>query len=246
MTSDTLYEHPLNEQVRVYLRLEQLLLQISQSESFTESGHSTLFFKSIFDLMEILEQVQVKAELAKDLEKQRAKLQTWLDVPAVDKDQLMALLSESRQFQQTLLQAPRLGQKLREDKFLSSIRQRFSIPGGTCSFDLPALHHWLNLPLAHCQADAIEWQSSLKPLSNALSFWLRLTRDGSAMQSLTVKNGFLQQDVEGASLLRIKISPDYNAFPLISGHKSRFAIRFMPFDESQNVADNMSLSLAVC
>lgn len=246
MSSETLYEHPLTEQVRVYLRLEYLLGQINQSVALTDDGQWRVFFRSLFDLVEILEQVQVKGDLAKDLEKQRTKLETWLDVPNVDTEQLKALLLESRQIQQALLQSARLGQKLREDKFLSSIRQRFSIPGGTCSFDLPSLHHWLNLPLAHKQSNAERWKQTLAPLEDALGFWLRLTRGSATLQPCAVVNGFYQQDVEGASLLRIKISTDYNAFPLVSGHKSRFAIRFMPFDESQPVPDMMALSLTVC
>ncbi|PCS23386.1 cell division protein ZapD [Candidatus Enterovibrio escicola] len=246
MTSETLYEHPLNEQVRVYLRLEHLLRQISHASSLSESYYSNVFLKSLFDLIEILEQIQIKTELAKDLDKQRAKLQAWLNVPEVDKDQLVTLLTESRQLQRDLLQAPRLGQEIRENRFLSSIRQRFSIPGGTCSFDLPALHHWHNLPIAHRQSDALAWQLSLKPLSHALSFWLRLTRGSATMQPFTIHTGFFQKEVIGASLLRIQISPDYNVFPLVSGHKSRFSIRFMPFDDRQTIADTMVLYLSVC
>ncbi|WP_407331445.1 cell division protein ZapD [Enterovibrio sp. 27052020O] len=246
MISDTLYEHPLTEQVRVYLRLEYLLNQITDSATLTDDSQWRVFFSSLFDLAEILEQVQVKGDLAKDLEKQRAKLEAWLNVPNVDTEQLTSLLRESRQLQQTLLQSPRLGQQLREDKFLSSIRQRFSIPGGTCSFDLPSLHHWLNLPLAHRQSDAKTWCDTLHPLNNALTFWLQLTRGSATMQACSVNNGFFQQEVDGASLLRMKISPEYNAYPTVSGHKSRFAIRFMPFDENHAVAEKMTLSLAVC
>ncbi|MDD1782273.1 cell division protein ZapD [Enterovibrio sp. ZSDZ35] len=246
MSTDTLYEHPLNEQVRVYLRLEYLLEQVKSAADISDASQWPQFFKSLFDLMEILEQVQVKGDLVKDLEKQRAKLEAWLDVPHVDVVQLKALLNESRQLQQGLLQSPRLGQKLKEDKFLSSIRQRFSIPGGICSFDLPVLHHWLSLPLAHQQSNTAQWLSSLQGLDEALTFWLRLVRGSTVMQACTVKNGFYQQDVDGAYLLRIQISPDYNAYPLVSGHKSRFAVRFMPFDESRAIADSMSLRLAVC
>ncbi len=246
MNSETLYEQPLNEQVRVYLRLEFLLEQLTHSMSFNDDAQWRNFFRNLFELVEILEQVQVKGDLVKDLEKQRTKLSAWLDVPQVDTQQLNALLLESRQLQQRLLQAPRLGQSLREDKFLSSIRQRFSIPGGTCSFDLPALHFWLNLPLAHRQSNAELWRKPLAALDDALSFWLRLTRGSAVMQQCDVVNGFYQQDVESANLLRLKVSPEYNVFPLVSGHKSRIAIRFMPFDENQPVPENMSLSLAVC
>ncbi len=41
--------------------------------------------------------------------------------------------------------APRIGQFLREDRPIALVRQRLSIPGGCCSFDLPTLHIWLRL-----------------------------------------------------------------------------------------------------
>ena len=62
------------------------------------------------------------------------------------------------------------------------------------------------------------------------------------MQACSVKNGFYQQDAEGANLLRIIIPSEYNAFPMVSGHKSRFAIRFMAFDDSVALCDDMMLS----
>ncbi len=35
-----------------------------------------------------------------------------------------------------------------EDRLIALVRQRLSIPGGCCSFDLPTLHIWLHLPQA--------------------------------------------------------------------------------------------------
>jgi cell division protein ZapD len=35
---------------------------------------------------------------------------------------------------------------LREDRLIGLVRQRLSIPGGCCSFDLPTLHMWLHMP----------------------------------------------------------------------------------------------------
>ncbi|MFD2178783.1 cell division protein ZapD [Veronia pacifica] len=246
MSSDTLYEHPLTEQVRVYLRLEHLLNQLDQAGEMLSPHDSYVFFKSLFDLMEILEQVQVKGDLAKDLDKLKGKLKAWADVPGVDREQLDMLITRTAQLQQSLLQGPRLGQTLKEDKFLSAIRQRFNIPGGTCSFDLPILHHWLNLPLAHKQSDTQKWQDNLRSLKNALGLWLSLTRESVQPQICHVRNGFYQQDIENASLLRVYLSPDHQCYPLISAHKSRFAVRFLPFDDSVDVAENMSLHIAIC
>lgn len=248
MSAETLYEHPLNAQVRVYLRLEYLLTQVRNTSSLTEAPQWQVFFKNLFDVIDILEHSQVKRDLLKDLEKQRDRLEAWLQVPDVDTDQLRALVKESQQLQHALLDSPRPGLFFSKDKFLAAIRQRFALPGGTCSFDLPVLHHWLNLPLEKRQADVLTWRRSLMPLENALNFWLRIIRASAPMQSCSVNNGFYQQDTntEDASLLRVKIAQAYNAFPLISGHRTRFAIRLMPFDEEKEIAPDIAVSLAIC
>ena len=141
------YEHPLNEKVRIYLRLEHLLKQLHDSSELSDPWQYTIFFNALFDLLELIEQIPVKTDLAKALDKQSTKLKAWLDYDGVDPTAIQSLLDSMSHAQKNLLAAPRLGQSLREDRFLSSIRQRFSIPGGTCSFDLPALHYWRQQPL---------------------------------------------------------------------------------------------------
>lgn len=246
MSNDTFYEHPLNEQVRAYLRLECLLLQLESISSLNEPSQWHIFFKCWFDLIEILEQVHIRGELAKHLEKQRCKLEMWLDAPNVDTEQLQQLLMQSRQLQHTLLRTARPGLMLREDRFLSSIRQRFSLPGGISSFDVPALHHWLNLPKEQRENDIARWNNSIIPLKEALLFWLQLARGSAIMHSCTVFHGFYQHDIENANLLCIQISPKYNVYPLVSGYKSRFAIRFMAFDDTQAIVDEIPISLTIC
>ncbi len=246
MNTDILYEHPLNAKVRIYLRLEHLFSQLETPENLSENAHWHTFFKTLFDLLEILEQVHVRGDLIKDLEKQREKISTWLKVPGIDSAQIYDLIERSTELQTTLLNAPRPGIFIREDKFLTSIRHRFSLPGGTCSFDVPLLHHWLNLPLEQKRSDTDKWRCSLSALEYAVMFWLELTRGLGNTQPCSVKNGFYQQDAEGANMLRIMIPAEYNAFPMVSGHKSRFAIRFMPFNETVALCDDMMLSLAVC
>ena len=38
------------------------------------------------------------------------------------------------------------GHELRHNELLNAVRQRSSIPAGTCDFDLPAFHYWLERP----------------------------------------------------------------------------------------------------
>ena len=240
------FEHPLNEKARIYLRVESLLRQMNQSASFSDNLHYLQFFRSIFDLLEIFEQIQLKAELAKDLEKQRQAYKSWLDVEGVDQDKLRSILEEVDTAHKNLMASERFGKTLKEDRFLNSIRQRFNLPGGTCCFDLPALHYWNHLPAEQRIRNAQSWMSTLDSLSKSLSLWLKLCRETGYFKPQIARNGFLQSEAEEASILRLSIPMNYGVFPMISGHKSRFAIKFMSFETGQAYSQDVEFDLAVC
>ncbi|WP_194437578.1 cell division protein ZapD [Vibrio fluminensis] len=240
------FEHPLNEKTRIYLRVEALLHQLDVSSKFSDELQHLNFFRGLFDLLEIFEQIQLKSELAKDIEKQRLTYRTWLNVEGVDQEMLQSILLEIDQVHSELMSAERFGQSLKEDRFLSAIRQRFNLPGGSCCFDLPALHHWLHLPCENKQQDARSWLESLNSLSNALKLWLRLTRATGHFQSRVAQSAFFQSDAEEANILRLNIPMHYSVYPMISGHKNRFAIKFIDFKTGQAYADDVEFQLAVC
>ena len=240
------YEHPLNEKVRIYLRIEHLQQQLQDSSELRDQWQYSIFFHALFDLLELIEQIPVKTDLAKALEKQSTKLKQWLDYDGVDPTAIQSLLDNMSHAQKNLLAAPRIGQSLREDRFLSSIRQRFSIPGGTCSFDLPTLHYWRQLPLEERQQTTQAWIDQLAEVEQALNLWLHLVRQSAQYQPQSAHNGFFQNDASLSCLLRIEIDASYGVFPVISGHRSHFSIRFSPYEEGTTVATNIDFKLAIC
>ncbi|WED22349.1 cell division protein ZapD [Vibrio sp. JC009] len=240
------FEHPLNEKTRIYLRVEALLRQMHHSANFNDTQQYHQFFRSIFDLLEIFDQIQLKAELAKDLEKQRLAYRSWLNVEGVNQDKLQAVLDELDLAHKNLMGAERFGRTLKEDRFLSSIRQRFNLPGGTCCFDLPALHYWNHLPLEVRQRNASEWMKTLQPLSESLNLWLQLCRETGYFKPQIARNGFFQSDAEEANILRLNIPLNNGAYPMISGHKNRFAIKFMSFETGQACSQDLEFELAIC
>ena len=143
--------------------------------------------------------------------------------------------------------APRVGQFLREDRLIGLVRQRLSIPGGCCSFDLPTLHMWLHMPQAQRDAQVNSWLASLEPMNQTLSLILDLIRNSAPFRKQTSLNGFFQDNGDDADLLRLNLSLGEQLYPQISGHKSRFAIRFMPLDsENGTVPERLDFELACC
>ncbi|MCG6480736.1 cell division protein ZapD, partial [Vibrio parahaemolyticus] len=108
------FEHPLNEKTRIYLRVEALLNQMEQASQFSDEIQHQLFFRSLFDLLEIFEQIQLKSELAKDIETQRLAYRNWLNVEGVDQAMLLGLLREIDDVHRHLMGGERFGQSLKE------------------------------------------------------------------------------------------------------------------------------------
>lgn len=247
LSQNILFEHPLNEKARTWLRLEFLLQQLQHNRSLTNLTNTLGFFRTVSELLDIIDRGDVRTELIKELERQQQKLLAWIDVPGVDVERLNALRHSMKDQSSILLAAPRLGQSLKEDRLISMVRQRLSIPGGCCSFDLPILHMWLHNPKLVRDEQVSEWIGSMMPLNNALNTCLSLIRQSGNYQKQTSTNGFYQDNAEDSDILRIRVDSTYQLYPQVSGHKTRFAIRFMPFDSEQGeTPDRFIFEIACC
>ncbi|MNT16916.1 Cell division protein ZapD [compost metagenome] len=96
-------------------------------------------------------------------------------------------------------------------------------------------------------AQVTSWMESLEPMNQALTLILDLVRHSSPFRKQTSLNGFYQDNGDDADLLRLNIALGEQLYPQISGHKSRFAIRFMPLDsENGTVPERLDFELACC
>ncbi|MBJ3813435.1 cell division protein ZapD [Shimwellia pseudoproteus] len=247
MSEHVIFEHPLNEKMRTWLRIEFLLHQVEAVLPLTDYASALHFFRNIGDLLDIFERGDIRTEIIKELERQQRKLQSWHDVPGVDTNRISSLQEQLRERGASLMSGPRLGQSLREDRHIALVRQRLSIPGGCCGFDLPSLFFWLNLAQSQRDTQVALWLATLRPLKEALEILLDLIRNSAPYRKQTSLNGFYQDNGEDADLLRLQLNLNTGLYPQISGHKSRFAIRFMPLDSENGVVpERFDFELACC
>ncbi|WP_202301188.1 cell division protein ZapD [Dryocola clanedunensis] len=247
MTTQILYEHPLNEKMRTWLRIEFLTQQFESSLPVTDAASALHFFRNLGDLLDVFERGEIRTDILKELERQQRKLLNWSEVPGVDMQRIDSLRSQLKDRGSVLMSAPRIGQYLREDRLIALVRQRLSIPGGCCSFDLPTLHLWLHLPQKQ-RDDQIElWLNSLQPLKSSLELLLDIIRHSAPLRKQTSINGFYQDNGDDADLLRLRMELVDQVYPQISGHKSRFAIRFLPLDSEHGIIpERLDFDLACC
>lgn len=226
MTS-ILYEHPLNERIRNYLKLEQLFAQVSSCDITNLEDTNQYFFTTLFTIVDTLERNDVRGDLIKDLEKLEQNLVVWSKAPEVDSS---ALEENLRQVVALICKlkgnSPRWWQ-LREDKFLASVKQRFAIQGGSSSFDLPQLQYWLHQPDEAKHGDISRWLGYLQQVEQSLAIILKFIRLRGDFETIQTDSGFYQDNGEGLLLIRIKIDAKAKYYPSISGNRFRYSIRFM-------------------
>ncbi|RKF20861.1 cell division protein ZapD [Alginatibacterium sediminis] len=241
--SVTVFEHPLNEKVRNYLRLESHFRLIRDTKLLDSHSQQHVFFRSYFELIELLERSDWRGDLVKDLERQKKQLHSWKAHAQVDTqtiDQLLAQINRHLAY----LAKPHRFDMLKEDRLLSSVKQRISLPGGCFAFDVPQLHHWLHQERAYRDYQISQWLEPLYEVEHAIELLLGLARQQKHPVQILALKGFYQGSVDDAELLQISIDSNLCAYPTVSGHKHRYAIKFVATEPLQQ--EDIACSIACC
>ena len=233
------FDYPLNEKSRNYLRFEFLFSEIKKSMSFSSPTDATQFFKSLFDLIELTDRTDIRQDLVKDLRLQLAQLKVWLKYEQVDQDAILAMIDDIEGLVEAVASMPKLSLYFKDNRFLSSLKQRFCIPSGACNFDLPQYHFWLEIGKEKQQEDAIRWSSQFLSLENALSVFLNLKRSQANQETQNAESGFYQGDIAKGEFITVKVAKDLSVYPMISGHKNRYSVRFMSADFENRLSQNI-------
>ncbi len=231
--SSVLYEHPLNERIRNYLKLEQLFAQANQCFSTNIDLSQQVFFSALFAVIDTLERNDIRGDLIKDLEKLEQNLVLWSRSPNVDNSALEQNIKQTVNLLCLLKSPNQQWGQLKDDKFLVSLKQRYAMQGGTASFDVPQLKYWLNQDENIIKAEIKGWLAQLDHIFNALSLVLKFLRQRAEFETIYTERGFYQDSGEGLFLLRMKLDNKAHYYPTVSGNKFRYSIRFMmPCDAS--------------
>jgi len=248
------YEQPLNERVRTLLRLEFLFNLIDYFQDDMSETDIRMILNTLFDVADLIGRSDIKGELIKELERQNSNLEALQGKPGVDTDRLNAILDDIGAYLSDLRSAQyQPGQMLRQDELLATVKQRNTIPGGTCNFDLPSYYHWLHRSREEHAARLKNWQSDLVVIKNSVFLALHLIRNSSRPSAEMAENGFYQRALEAGAncqLIRVLLPEDAACYPEISGGRHRFTVRFMEqpdtFSRPTQVKRNVEFQLYCC
>ena len=225
------YEQPINERMRTFMRLEFLYLQMLYNSELEADWATRATTSSLLEIMAILTRGDVRSDVHKELDRQVENLQRFQSQPEVDARRLEALIANLTTSRDELDKAgTHFLQPLKDCEFLSSIKHRSAIPGGTCEFDLPEYSHWLRQPFARRQEDILGWLGIIRPVCDAVIELLWLIRESAQPIDKVAVNGMYQHRMQkdaSCRLLRVSLPDNNTLYPEISGSQHRFTVRFL-------------------
>lgn len=224
------YEAPLNERIRTFLRLENLFDQYAHARRDDSVHGLRAALHGLIDILTLLSRSDYKQEIVKELGERHGALSRLSSREDVDHQALARVLDELEQAINGLqnLSTQLVGTALRDNEFLLSVQNRFTLPGGTCSFDAPALHYWLHQPRERARRDLDAWFADLEPYREAIALYLRLLRQSTEGERLHAASGmYVETPKAPYLLLRVLVDRELDAYPEISAGRHRFTIRFM-------------------
>lgn len=248
-----IYEQPLNELVRVCLRLEQLFFQIDHQTSDTSALGMRNVIVAIINILQLLDRPDLKAKLAKELNHQMLLLARLQNTPEIDEKKLNDLLKQLDDLSRNFIDINgKIGQSLREVELLNTLRLHLASPGGGCSFDIPLFHYWLQQPKDKRATTLHSWLGEFNNIRVANQLILQLVREGSKAQQRAATNGFHQELLDpqiNLRLIRVGVPVDIAAYPEISLGRHFLSIRFFNptiAERPGQYQNNLTFWLAYC
>ncbi|HEY2675635.1 MAG TPA: cell division protein ZapD [Steroidobacteraceae bacterium] len=230
------YEQPLNERMRTFLRLEFLYTQATFHSELPNPWNSRAAVSSLLEILAITARGDSRSDVLKELERQVNVLKEYQTKTGVDPGRLKSLMSNLVKLRNDLSNvggnhmAP-----LRDSEFLSAVKHRSAIPGGTCDFDLPDYSYWLNRPAEIRGAEFNSWLALIRPLCDSIAELLWLTRQSAKVKAEIAVGGIFQLQLDRESpcqLVRVTLPPEADLFPEMSGNQHRCTIRFLNWLDS--------------
>ena len=229
------YEQPLNDPLRICLRLERLFNIVNNHVANSDHHSSRHVLFAILEILNVIDRPDLKSKLTQTLTQLASTLGQLEQFPQVDQDRLRDVLATLDRLIVWLQQAEgKIGEKLRSNGFLNHVRLHLGHPGGVCDFTTPALALWLHYSPEERQDLLKNWRSEFVILESIVEVILKLSREGSSSQHITVSKGFYQKNLDpnlpSCQLVRLVLPLENRVYPEISIGKHRLVLRLLQPD----------------
>ena len=229
------YEQPLNEKIRLFLRLSFLIKRFNYHLEIPTQENCQAAIMVLLELYNLSSRLDVKNAALHVLDWQTQAVRQAEGMDGVDSTRAANVLAKLEEKSKRLYSfRGQLGQHLKVHNFLNILKQRASIAGGINTMDVPLFSYWLSLPERRRVDDLKGWARPYTIAFEAIELLMELIYEGAEKSEVTAEGGFYQSTLSAQrdyQIIRIELPNDALYYPEISAGKQRFSVRFV--DSSQ-------------
>ena len=254
--SGILYEFPLRDSTRLFLRLEVLGQQLQQAGGHRRAEQNRTAAHAVLSALDLVFREDLRAHLLQQIYHLQRNYEILRAREDIRQEGLKAILAELEQFRLELAALKSNDVRtLRFDPLLNALRQRGSVTDAVMAVDLPLYLWWLQSGAEQCREDVRRWTEAFQPLLDANRKFLDLLRQrGEYRDCEASKGGFTASITLGHELWMVRIAVPANTpcFPQVSGasDSGKIHVRFMQIPSGRNAPEpyrvDVPFKLAVC
>ena len=248
-----IYELPLNERLRTFMRIEFLYSRLKYFASNLDNNWNTrTVIHTLLEVYSILSRTDVRREVLADLDRYIMQMQRFQSAPDADNNMVNDILEDLDSIKN---QVVNIGTdyliRLREDEFIASLLHRHTLPGGKAEFDMPKYKFFLESNKKNVSTQIHGWTDVIKPICEGIDKLMWIIRESNEPISTVAVEGQYNHQIEKRtqiSLVRIIIN-EKNIYPEISGGRHLIAVRFYSYDKNNDYTqftENVNFKISLC
>ena len=244
----SLYEEPVQEKVRKFIKIEFLLNKIYYFKGKDNKSENYISLLALCELYEILSRSDIKSELIREIETQNTYLQKIKEIPQADSSKLNSVLEKQSQLLKLIysIEINYLDHLERDILFKTILKNSFT------QLQPASIDFWLSRDILNRETQIDLWLEPLIFIKRSIDFILEVIRKSGRFEDRVAEKGFFVEKLDPKKnilLVRVTLTSDLYYYPQISVGKQRLTIMFMTKDDRNNLVphqEDLTFILTTC
>ena len=253
MNDYIIYEQPITENVRNFLKCEYLDEKFNCAVKQHDMWSIKSSISTLIEMSDFVFRINIKVELLKDLEKNLHLLEILKKNKSIDLGDYDKFYTEIQKNIGKLNNTNGSPSKfITDNDFLMQIKSKLHIPAGDNFFDMPSYLNFLSSNKTFILENINNWYSPFKPIFISSILLLDFKRTISKFEYFSSDNSYFEMKLdksEKTDLVRIKLEKNKNIYPDISVNPKNVNIMFKTsygaYRHSKPIEENLNFGISL-
>jgi cell division protein ZapD len=244
----SLYEEPVQEKIRKFIKIEFLLNKIYYFKSKDNKSENYVALLALCELYEILSRSDIKSELIREIETQNSYFEKIKEIPQADSSKLNSVLEKQNLLLKSIynIESNYLDYLEHDILFKTILKNCFT------QLQPPSIDFWLSRDILIRETQIDLWLEPLIFIKRSIDFILEVIRKSGRFEDRMAEKGFFIEKLDikkNILLIRVTLTSDLYYYPQISVGKQRLTIMFMTKDDKNNLVpyqEDLNFILTTC